>query len=375
MMKNYGTPASEGDVQRAQFLNYLKAPKPLQQAMQQYAPSSDAYMKIQNSMASAQEDMGIRQGTPQPARDFLASQQSPQAADLVQRTVGGLGPNHPLTTMLSPQGEAERAARRQERLDRRTTVPQQPVNARGVAGATFGTVNGQQMLVPEAGQYGQFRQSMGQLGLDGTMGVERGAFEGARSKLVRTQEYGRKQAKKEATDAATAKANAAALQRAQDMEDKILLETIKNHGVNAPGISDWMQTLNQTKKEQAAYDEITAATRGKQPDEPVQIGNEFRTVGEWRAQLSGKPRPSLQPYQTWQASQGQLGDPRFAGAGGPAPTAPKTATTTAPTQGARLGPNAKTKYKAMTPQDREKYAAYYEDQGDSGLAAEIRGVQ
>lgn len=201
MMKKYGTPASEGDIQRAQFLNYLKAPKPLQQAMQHYGHDSDAYRGIQNSMASAQEDMGIRQGTPEPARAWLASQQSPQgqvqAADLVQRTVGGLGPSHPLTQMLNPQAEAERVARRQQ-----SRAEQTPVNARGVAGATFGEVNGQQMLVPQAGHYQEFQGAMAAEGLNGQMGVSRGRFEQARSARVRGQEAGRRQVKKEAAGAA-----------------------------------------------------------------------------------------------------------------------------------------------------------------------------
>lgn len=214
MMKSYGTPASEGDVQRAQFLNYLKAPKPLQLAMQKFSPDSDAYRGIQNSMASAEEDLGTRLGMPAPARqwtmatagtdragygdgfDGTPGQTPPGARSLVERTVSGLPAGHPLTQMLNPQAEADRKARAAERQ-----AAQPAINARGVAGATFGEVNGQQMLVPQAGRYGEFQAATAALGLNGQMGVDRGTFEQKRSDLVRGQEASRRQVKKEAAAA------------------------------------------------------------------------------------------------------------------------------------------------------------------------------
>lgn len=195
---------------------------------------------------------------------------------------------------------------------RRREEAEPVIGARGVVGATVGSVNGKEMLVPMAGQYNNFIQNA-PMGLNSQYGIDRGEFEQRRQDVVTAQERGRQGQAFEQRRNAKRQAEAAAAQHTQEMEDKILLETIKNHGVNAPGIEDWMQANGQVRKQQQEYDKIAATTVGKQPDEEVQIGQESRTVAEWRRLLKKNPRPSMASYEDWIGGQSQLGDPRFSG--------------------------------------------------------------
>lgn len=176
MMKQYGTPATEHDVQRAQFLNYLRAPKPLQQAMQGLPHDSDAYRGVQNAMASAETDLGLPHAdwSQPPAPGHAAD---PRAAQIVQQTASNLGANNPVMAMLNPQAEQERRQRRQQ--------SQGP--APSASPVSYGSVNGQQMAVPTAGNYtnGAFQAAIGSVSPDlarnSAYGVDAGQLKNAQN--------------------------------------------------------------------------------------------------------------------------------------------------------------------------------------------------
>lgn len=158
----YGRNVSEAEVKKAEFLNFLRAPKEIQTAMSRFDPSSSGYNKMQNLAASARYDAeqanarsgAVRQvGTDGVIRNIAGSGGGATDGQVNRAFAERLPPE--LTRALSPQGDADRAARRAERQ------PQAPVNAMGFEGATFGEINGQKVLVPQAGQYGRYMASTG----------------------------------------------------------------------------------------------------------------------------------------------------------------------------------------------------------------------
>lgn len=331
----YGRNVSEAEVKKAEFLNFLRAPKEIQTAMSRFDPSSSGYNKMQNLAASARYDAeqanarsgAVRQvGTDGVIRNIAGSGGGATDGQVNRAFAERLPPE--LTRALSPQGDADRAARRAERQPWRSdpappapqpqaTAPrspgaafergmQDPTNARGVPGATFGEVNGQQMLVPEAGQYGRFRNAMGQLGLDGTMGVDRGQFEQARHNLVMAQERGRRGEKFEARKAAQ-----------QQFEQQKELAGLKNigRGVGKSGDtvdeagqkagqrafykdrSDWIELQNQGREFQGLYD--SAKARGMDDNDVVTVNGKEVYVGDLASMSKSylaAPEPRWEQY-------------------------------------------------------------------------------
>ena len=202
MMKQYGTPATEADIQRAQFLNYLKAPKPLQQAMQgtgamsRYsmgvntdAANQDAFNDLAWAQKQAEYDLARRPGVVQIGTDGQRQQFAAPAftpAQLVEQTANNLPPA--LSGFLSPQGEQQRQAARQQRPG--GAAAHDSPDYRGMAGVGSGSVNGVETLYPKAGRTAEFGQSMAAAGVrPSSVGdVSRAGYEQGRYGVVKGQE-------------------------------------------------------------------------------------------------------------------------------------------------------------------------------------------
>lgn len=183
MLKEYGRPASEADIAKAQFYNFLKAPPALQQQMQRFNHNTDAYRQLQNAQASAQQDLLDRSNTFGAVRQVGTNPQenpglSPIATDgmtrnfgptspgrldpneLLSATVNRLPASNPLMQLLTPEGES---AARQRRMARAAEAGSRNAGA-GPAGS-WGTINGQRTFVPTAGNYttGRYQAELGEM--------------------------------------------------------------------------------------------------------------------------------------------------------------------------------------------------------------------
>lgn len=364
---------SQQEIDRAQALNYNAAGPLLSAGMSRAGLGTDAANKMVWARKQAEWEASRRPGVVQigtdpnanpglariptdgQTRTFAPSQ--PSALDLDRMAATKLvndDPSYGRFWETPEQQQARRAERAASRGNDQARIDGQTPLYRGMAGVGKGNVNGVDTLYPIAGHVGEYSQNMGAVGLPGTGGTSVSAYEGARSGLVAGQERGRRGERFEARKAAKRAADLAQQTRINELEDKMLLETIKSQGINAPGIQDWMQANDATKREQLKYDTIEKATRGKQPDEPVQIGTEFRTVGEWRQQLTSG-RPKLASYDEWRGGQGQLGDPRFAGGGQQPATAPAKSKAGRESAFAGLTPERRKIYNSWSPQQKEAY--------------------
>lgn len=316
-MASYGRDVSQSEINAAQFQNYLRAPQALQQAMRAVPHNSDAYYNLQNAVRSAEQDLAMAPGVVQVGTDGQRHQWAPPAASPDRITAGALSYLPPSTMrsnamarLVQPPGSSEALAAGLP--SRQRTGPgaafergmQDPANARGIPGATFGEVNGVSMLVPEAGQYGKFRSSVSELGLDGTMGVDRGEFEQRRFDFVQGQERARRGERFEQRKAAQ-----------QQFEQQRELAGLKNP-VNQPktGLelrrdltkefidqrNNWVKDQQLAQNLEAAINASLRANNRQEGADPmgfkVQVGYqggkpEVITVGEARARLSALRRP------------------------------------------------------------------------------------
>lgn len=317
----YDRPATAGDVQRAQFLNYLRAPKPLQQAMQQYSPDSDAYRGIQNSMASAEEDIALQRGpnfNPNAGRldwSGTAGRQPANVADLVQRTVGGLGPNHPLTSYLNPQAEQQRrAARQASSPDTQARIDGQTPLYRGMAGVgqggfASGTGEMQNVLYPIAGRAREYSTNIGAVGLPGTGMTSQTAYEGARYGLVKQQEAGRRQAQDVAKAAGELQHNrnlevagVKAYRGAGKSGDTVGESYEKNAGrTYLSARSKWAESQRTAKGVMARLGEKMANPDVDPELDMINVGNQEMTLSEaqaWAEEALSDPGPQREEYFT-----------------------------------------------------------------------------
>lgn len=153
---------SQAEIDRAAGLNYINAGPALSAGMKQAGLGTDAANQMVWAQKQAEYDSARRPGVVQIGTDGNATSFADpglSAMEIDRAAVANAVSSNPSLSRFwdPPEVRAQRMAEQRQQRQ----AEQAPVNAMGFEGATFGEVNGQQVLVPQAGRYGAFMASTG----------------------------------------------------------------------------------------------------------------------------------------------------------------------------------------------------------------------
>lgn len=298
-------------VRAAEFQNYARQPEPVRRALRSVPRDSDAYQNAMWALRGAEDELSGRF-----AGQRLQQEVMQRAAPSFSPTIQG--------SLLQALG-ADPAMVEQARSAPRSMRTNMPAAAPAAEPYNVGYVNGKAVMAPTPGNYGRVLGMRGRAGVGGdTADLGLADYQAAQDRFAGQgltnddMDFG--QLARAAQAQANAQAQAAQKARQQKLDDEALahrraveLEGVRGKApvtANEDARKFHGERLKQHQKDQAEAGRLEMLTRGKTPDELIDIGGgNYQSAGSVRAQAAGLRykaptyEDSLRQYGTPEANQ------------------------------------------------------------------------